>query len=488
MTPKKTLMLLGLTLLCGRPLSAQITETNANPAHEKIKSEAESFYKQGNYQKTIELTTQVLQQNKKDDVAYYLRGSAEVEMGLRTNNAQMVRDGIADARQAIGINGQEHTDYYLPYLYGMSNLSQLEGRKEHAEVALQVAAQVLNLPKINDDQKANVLYHRAHTQTQLGKHAEAAQDYETALQHNSMHMGAFIGAAHAYAAAGDFTKAENQFNKAIQTFPNNPVVYNDRGMFRQQRKQFDEALADFTRVVELKKDAYYAYTNRGFTLMEQGDPQAAESDFDRSLNLFPNQAMVYSFRGTARLHQGKLAEAAADYRKVAELDPNNPIAKADLGFVLFFQEQYAAAAEQFEAATKANKELKHLYPWNLVALRRAQPQADVQQKFGSVLEPDPQKWEWADLLLAYQLGKINEQQLLAATTQGDNADVSKAQQCEAHFFIGQHQALAGNTAAAVASYRKSIDTKVAHLSAYRGAEMALKRMNVATSSQPLRIN
>ncbi len=322
MTPRKSLLLsFGLALLCGQTLQAQVTEANANPAHEKIKSEAESFYKQGKYQQTIDLTSQVITQNPKDDVAHYLRGSAKVEMGIRSNNTEMVRQGIADAREAIGLNGQEHTDYYLPYLYGMSNLSQLEGRKEHAEVALQVATQVLNLANVKEDQKANVLYHKARTQTLLGKHAEAAQDFEQALKFNSMHMGAFLGAAHAYAAAGDFAKAEQQFTKGISTFPNNPVVYNDRGMFRQQRKQFDQALADFTRVIELKKDAYYAYTNRGFTLMEQGDPQAAESDFDRSLNLLPNQAMVHSFRGTARLAQGKLAEATADYQKVANLIP-----------------------------------------------------------------------------------------------------------------------------------------------------------------------
>jgi lipoprotein NlpI len=482
-----TLLLLGVgfTLFGSQTVSAQVTEANANPAHEKTKSEAESLYKQGDYQKAIDLTSQVLRENPKDDVAFYLRGSAKVEMGIRANNAQIVRDGIADAREAISINGQQHTDYYLPYLYGMSSLAQLEGRKEHADVALQVAGQVLNLANINDDQKANVLYHRARTQTMLGKHNEAAQDYEQALKFNSMHMGSFLGAAHAYAAAGDNTKAEQQFNRAIQAFPNNPVVYNDRGMFRQQQKKLDESLADFTRVIELKKDAYYAYTNRGFTLMEQGDPQAAESDFDRSLSFVPNQPMVYSFRGTARLAQGKLNEATADYRKVVELDPNNPMAKADLGFALFFQEQYAAAAQQFEAATKANKDMKHLHPWHLVAIRRSQPQANVEQKFSPLLAADRQQWDWADQLLAYQLGQINEQQLLAST-QGENAEVSKAQKCEAHFFIAQKMAVSGNEQQAAEHFRKSIETNVSHLSAYRGSEMALKRLNVATSSRNLR--
>lgn len=470
----------GLALLFGTPVSAQVTEANANPAHEKIKAEAENYYKQGNYKKTIELTTQVLEQNKKDDVAYYLRGSANVEQGLRTNNADFVRQGIADAREAIGLNGQKKMDYYLPYLYGMSSLSQLENREEHAKVAIDVAGQVLNLTQISEDQKANVLYQRARTQSLLGKHAEAAKDYEQALRYNSMHMGAYLGAAHAYANAGDPAKAERQFNQAIQAFPNHPIVYNDRGMFHQQRKQFDKANADFTRVIELKKDAYYAYTNRGFTLMEQGDPEAAENDFDRSLNLQPNQAMVHSFRGTARLSQGKLAEATADYRKVVELDPANPVAKADLGFALFFAGNYAAAAQQFAAATKADKELKHLHPWHYVAIKRSEPQADVAGQFTGVLETDPEKSDWADHLLGYLLGRISEEQLLE-TTESEDAMTAKSQACEAHFFIGQKKTIEGDQQEAIAHFRKSLETEITHLSAYRGSEMALKRQGVANS-------
>jgi len=478
MSRRSTMLVLGLMLLAA-PLAAQVNETNANPAHEKIKSQAESYYKQGNYQKTVELTSQVISQNKKDDVAYYLRGSAKVEIGLRSQDAQTVREGIADAREAITLNGQNKMDYYLPYLYGMSSLSQLEGRKEHAEVALQVAGQVLKLAKINEDQKANVLYQRARTQTMLGNHAKAAADYEEALRYNSMHMGAFLGSAHAYAAAGDVAKAEKQFSQAIQAFPNHPIVYNDRGMFNQQQKQYDKALADFTRVVELKKDAYYAFTNRGFTLMEQGDYQAAEGDFDRSLAIQPNQAMVHSFRGTARLNQGKLAEATADYRKVVELDPKNPVAKADLGFALFFAEDYAGAARQFQAATTANKELKHLHPWHFVAVRRSQPQANVQQ-FAEVLAQSNEKTDWADQLLGYLLGTVSEEELLAST-KGDDPKVSQAQVCEAHFFIGQKMALAGNAQQAAAHFKKAMETNASHLSAYRGSEMALKRLNIANN-------
>ncbi len=494
MNLRKTLLLFGAGLMLGQTLQleqmafAQVTKENANPAHEKIKTEADNHYKKGEYAKTIELSSQVIQLNEKDDVAYYLRGSANVELGLRTRNIKFVRDGIGDARKAIELNGQKHINYYLPYIYGMSSLSVLEGRNEHAEVAVQVAGQVLNLAQITEDEKANLLYQRARTQTQLGKHNEAAQDFEAALRFNSMHMGAFLGSAHAYASAGNFPKAEQQFDKAIQTFPNNPIVHNDRGMFRQQRKKFAEALADFTRVVELQKNAYYAYTNRGFTLMEQGNPQAAEADFNSSLQIEPDQAMVYSFRGTARLEQGKLADATADYQKVVQLDPNNPVAKADLGFALFFAENYNGASQQFEAATKINKGLKHLYPWHLVALQQSRASVNLSEKFTPVLKKEVKEWDWADQLLAYQLGHLKEDQLLEST-KGDDVKVTLAQQCEAYFFIAQKYASEGNMQQAVAYFRKSVETNVKNLSAYRGAQGALKRLNIATSNRnPFRVD
>jgi lipoprotein NlpI len=132
-----------------------------------------------------------------------------------------------------------------------------------------------------------------------------------------------------------------------------------------------------------------------------------------------------------------------------------------------------------------NPELKHLHPWHLVAVRKSQPQVNYQQRFAPMLESDPQKANWADMVLGYQLGKVTEEQLLSAT-EGDNSEVTNAQRCEAYFFIGQQMALEGNAQAAAESFRKATETKVSHLSAYRGSEMALKRLNIATSSRNIR--
>ena len=67
-----------------RPPSRSIpSRSGVNPIHEKTKIEAQSAYQRGDFQRTIDLTSSVLRANARDDVAYYLRASARVELGLQ---------------------------------------------------------------------------------------------------------------------------------------------------------------------------------------------------------------------------------------------------------------------------------------------------------------------------------------------------------------------------------------------------------------------
>ena len=109
---------------------------------------------------------------------------------------------------------------------------------------------------------------------------------------------------------------------------------------------------------------------------------------------------------------------------------------------------------------------------------------DIRQKFGPLLPSDPQKWDWADQVLAYQLGP-DDRRPTAGQHERRKREVSQAQLCEAQFFIGERMLTSGNTQQAIAHFRKALETGVKHLSAYRGSQMALKHLNVATTSQNL---
>jgi len=445
-----------------------------NAAHERAKIKAEKAYHAGNNEKTIEITTNVLRANSRDDVALYLRASARVELGQARADVKILRAGIADARESIRIQATRNLNYYLPYLYGMTILSGIENKKSHAEIAVQIATKVLSQTSASGEDRANLLYQRGMAYSFLQRFDQAARDYSSAIRANPKHLGAYIGAADAYAAAGNKTYALTSFGNAVKAYPSNPLVYNNRGMYLHRINRDSDAIADFTRALEVAPDYFMAYTNRGFVSMESGKADVAEVDFTKSLKINPNQPMVHSLRGTSRLIQGKLQDATADYSVAVQANPRNPMALADLGFAHFFAKDFARAIASFEQAMKIEPELRYLQPWRNWAMAGAGDSSAAIRNANSSLQKKTSDRDWIDRLVLFVAGRTNESQLLSFVDQKDKT-VRTAQLCEAHFFIGKKRATEGNSQAANQHFQQALATNAHHLSAYRGAQFALNR-------------
>jgi lipoprotein NlpI len=446
----------------------------SNPARNQKMIDADKAQQAGDFQRVIEITDGILQQNPGDAAAYYLRGSARVELGVREGDGKLIRDGVADAREAIRYDTQRTAMYYLPYLHGMKNLAILENRKEHAETAITIATQILGVTGISNDDKANLLFQRAQAEGWLGKNDPAIADFEEALRLVPTHFGARAALADLLAASGKYDQALAAYNKVVESFPESPLSYNNRGMFLQRQRKYDEAIADFTRAVERDPNYFYSYTNRGFTMLETDNPTAAQADFTQSLKLNPQQAFVYNLRGLSKLSQGDLTGAIQDQRAAVEMNPKDPVARGDLGFLLTFGDDYAAALPEFDAALAIDPQFRYLNPWRIVALQRLGKTNDLKEQYGESLKKDPKQRDWVDHLVAYLLGSETDANLLAAAA--DPKDPLKNDQtCEGEYFIALSKAAAGKPAEAQEAYQRAVATKSRQLSAYRGAQYALKK-------------
>ena len=350
--------------------------------------EADKSQQAGDFPHVIEITDAILQQNPRDAAAFYLRGSAKVELGVRQGDAKLIRDGVADAREAIRYDSQRTAMYYLPYLHGMKNLAILENRKEHAETAVTIATQILGVNGISNDDKANLLFQRAQSEGWLGKTDQAIGDFEEALKLVPTHFGARAALADLLASAGKNDQALAAYNKLVESFPESPLSYNNRGMFLQRQGKYDDAITDFTRAVERDPNYFYSYTNRGFTLLQMDNPTAAQVDFTQSLKLNPQQAFVYNLRGLAQLALGDLQGAIQDQRAAVEMNPKDPVARGDLGFLLSFAEDFAAATPEFDAALQIDPQFRYLNPWKIVALKRLGKSDDLKAQYSDSLNKD----------------------------------------------------------------------------------------------------
>lgn len=467
----------------GRSRNTPAPKKRVNAAHEKAKTEADKAYQKGDFERCVSLTSNVILENRADHVAYYLRGSARAEIAIQKRDAKLMRSAVADAREAIRLDGTKNPMYYLPYLYGMTNLSAIENRDEHAKVAVSVASQAIRIPSLKRDDQANLYYQRGMSYSYLKQFAKAAADYSSTIRLNPTHLGAHVGAADAYAAAGDTKNAMAAYTKAVTAFPNNPLVHNNRGMFLQQQGKLGEAIVAFTRAIELNSKYFYAYTNRGYCSLLSGDPKAAEADYDISLKINPSQPTVYGLRAAARLSQGDVRGAVDDNRSLVRLTPRNAAAHADLGFALFFATDYAAADRAFAQALAIDANQPHLDPWRFLSMERSGRKDAALRRFAASIKKDPADRNWVDAILVYLAGKSTGEELLKSIDmKNKNAATKRAQICEAHFFIGLRASDAGNAKTAQTNFRKAVETKQSHLSAYQGAQLALTRVAALESS------
>jgi Tfp pilus assembly protein PilF len=460
-----------LIFLC----SAAIAAAQANPEHDKMKAEAEAAYQRGDFAKCKELTSAVLAQNPKDHLAMYLRASARVELGVGKRDVAELREGIQDARESLKIGGSAETNYYLPYLFGMIALSNMEGKPEHAVVAVDVATKnVLTRQNLKPEQRADALYQRASAYIALKDFNAAVEDYQAAIKSNPGQLASHVGLAECYSNTGQPEKALAAFTSAVETFPNNPLVYNNRGLFLHRQEKYQEAMNDFNKALELDKNFAIAYANRGHTEQAIGNLADAEKDFSKAISLDSSAALFCSLRGTCRLSQGNAAGAAEDYMQAIRLAPQAPVPLADLGFAKFFSKDYSGAFESFDQATQIDpKNTRYLNPWKIWSLAQSgKPDAAAEIAVPVASKPEKDR-DWIDALVLYLAGKIAEKDLVNFVSNTTDEKLKSAQLCEAYFFIGERRSKAKDKDA-LAFYKLAIQTKANYLSAYRGSQFALQ--------------
>ncbi|MCH7999453.1 MAG: tetratricopeptide repeat protein [Chloroflexi bacterium] len=145
--------------------------------------------------------------------------------------------------------------------------------------------------------------------------------------------------ANAFYAAGDYDRALEQYDRALELTPDDPDALGNRGIALDDLQRHDEALSAHNRALELKPDDPNTRNNRGNTLDDLQRYDEALVDYNRSLELRPdhpgtlyNRACLYSLAARLKESLNGLREAIsrdAKYRKMAREDEDFDNLRAD---------------------------------------------------------------------------------------------------------------------------------------------------------------
>jgi len=118
-------------------------------------------------------------------------------------------------------------------------------------------------------------------------------------------------------------------------------VYTNRGRGYLDKGQYDRAIADHNKAIELAPKIAAYYFNRGLVYSDKDQPERAIADYDRAIELNPKYAKAYFYRGTAYDDMVEPERAGLDFGKAIEIDSNYVDAYISRGGVFFLMYFFA---------------------------------------------------------------------------------------------------------------------------------------------------
>ena len=121
---------------------------------------------------------------------------------------------------------------------------------------------------------------------------------------------------------GDFDGAISNYTKAIQLSQDIVNAYNNRGNAERAKGELDTAIADYSEALVLQTNYANAWLNRANAKSQKGDLVGAIADYDQAIKFKPDFAMAYCNCGNTKFIKGDLDGAIADYTEAIQLKPD----------------------------------------------------------------------------------------------------------------------------------------------------------------------
>ncbi|MGB3757799.1 MAG: tetratricopeptide repeat protein [Rivularia sp. (in: cyanobacteria)] len=119
-------------------------------------------------------------------------------------------------------------------------------------------------------------------------------------QANSQNVAKYFNSGIKRLEQGDYQGAIDDFTKAIEINPTLVAAYYNRAIARHQLQNYQRAIADFTKVIQINPKIAIAYYNQGIIRGQLQDFQGAIADFTSSIEINPKLDIAYYNRGVAR--------------------------------------------------------------------------------------------------------------------------------------------------------------------------------------------
>jgi tetratricopeptide (TPR) repeat protein len=272
--------------------------------------------------------TKSLEINPKNSLTYSIRGAVFAEQGK-------YNDAIVDLKKAIELNPTESEGYlHLAMIYRISD--KIDDAISNLNKAIQTSA--------SDSKSRSMAYvELASLYHDLGDNEKGASSFNEAIKTNS-------NLDYVYFHRGDYYLSKREYDLSLldfdQSIKNNPDSLRSR-YYRARvngiKKNFDGAISDYSKAIELESTGIYkystwrfscekynnyyfrsAYLERGKIFEIKGDSNRALANYEEALKKVEDNSAKYVNYGVIYTKMNNFASSVVNFTKAIELSPNEP--------------------------------------------------------------------------------------------------------------------------------------------------------------------
>ena len=254
----------------------------------------------------------------------------------------------------------------LDALLTMASLAQRRNKNNSALSLLrEIKKQIQEGEPVEQNFLTSYRYTLALTHLQMNRLEQGRYVLRDLIKQDRSFTPGYLALASSYLRNGRAQLAEFIVRRGLENNAENAALINFQGLLHEHRKDYPNALAAYTKALELRPNFSQAMVNVARSKIRTDEYDLANSMLHRAIKADPQNSVAYMTLGILRNKQGKFKKAKIAFEEALKLAPNNAENRFNLAILLlneFNQREQAA-----RMLTKSPKSPQRILTSNLAS-------------------------------------------------------------------------------------------------------------------------
>ncbi|NOQ26582.1 MAG: tetratricopeptide repeat protein [Bacteroidales bacterium] len=223
---------------------------------------------------------------------------------------------------------------------------------------------------------------RAWTKYRQWKIEDAFVDVQKAMDGVTPYLDAINIKALLLGALKRYQESLELYNLAINYFPDQAFLYNNRALTYLDMNETEKAIKDYNKGIEINPRYSLTYTNRGKIYFDKGNKDKALKDFNKALEVNPTDKYALRIKANALLEWGDTIGTIDFYENMIEKGINTKNCYYGLAKVYNSMEKFQIAIEKSSKAISMDESYLNAY------IQRAKSKSSLKEFEGAQSDLD----------------------------------------------------------------------------------------------------